>query len=327
MLAKVQSIQQIEGRLQPTSIETLNTDAKGSPGNAELKTIDTGRKSQSLVQSPSSATMTSSAGVYKSQDGITTISRGVLSARTVGAGTLLGVKKCSIYEEKLLQAVATTKTMEKLRQKTIAVPRALSAPSKKSTDRKFATDDEEQHCRFKIRKNQRSKDSSRDDFDDGGGSGQSFISRMEASERNRQKKLELSRGENDYNARLDKKACPKCGLPQSYSEFKDKKKKCQMCGVEFRFLNAWGDVEQSFTFRMAEASRVKAERTEQIHAQRAIEDAMRLKINKTAKQLQYEKNLAMKTNKQSFLDRNYKLNSASKTRQAQIELEAKRKAA
>ncbi|KAG6966534.1 hypothetical protein JG688_00006730 [Phytophthora aleatoria] len=150
---------------------------------------------------------------------------------------------------------------------------------------------------------------------------------MEAAERNRQKKLALSRGENDYDARLDKKACPKCGLPQSYSEFKDKKKKCQMCGVEFRFLNAWGDIEHSFTFRMAETSRAQAERKEQIYAQMTAESTNRLKMNKSAKQLQYEKQIAMKNNKQTFLDRNYTPNGDSKTKRAQLELEAKRNAA
>eukprot|EP00644_Phytophthora_capsici_P009306 jgi/Phyca11/107177/e_gw1.13.803.1 len=147
---------------------------------------------------------------------------------------------------------------------------------------------------------------------------------MEAGERNRRKKLELSRGENDYNARLDKKACPKCGLPQSYSEFKDKKKKCQMCGVEFRFLNAWGDIEQSFTSRMADSLRARAERKEQIYAQVTSDETNRLRVHKTAKQLDYEKRLAMKHSTQTFLDRNYKPTSDSKTKKAQIALEAKR---
>ncbi|KUF87905.1 hypothetical protein AM588_10005235 [Phytophthora nicotianae] len=89
MLAKVQSIQQVEGRLQPTE------------------------------------TLTSSTGVYKSQDGITTISRSALSARTAGASVLTGVKKSAIYEEKLLKAATATKTIEKLRHKVVA-----TSPSK-----------------------------------------------------------------------------------------------------------------------------------------------------------------------------------------------------
>uniref|UniRef100_H3HDZ6 Uncharacterized protein n=1 Tax=Phytophthora ramorum TaxID=164328 RepID=H3HDZ6_PHYRM len=284
MLAKVQSIQQVEGRLQ-------------------------------LTEAPAT---TSSSGGYKSQDGITTISRSALNARNAGAGTLLGIKKAAIYEEKLLQAVKTTSTIEKLRQKAVATPPAtigkrietLSAPPTKSTARMFATDDEQQHCRFQLRKNaaQRARASSRDD-ESAGESGQNFISRMEAAERNRQK---------------DKKSCPKCETPQSFSEFRDKKKKCQMCGVEFRFLNAWGDIEHSFTSRMAETSRAQAEKREQIYAQMAAGETSRLKVSKTAKQLQYEKRIAMKHTKQTFLDRNYKPNSDSKTKKAQLELEARR---
>ncbi|KAG1691297.1 hypothetical protein DVH05_027160 [Phytophthora capsici] len=338
MLAKVQSIQQVEGRLPTeTSTPAVTIEAKGNPVGAakasprvSIPSSSEVRKSQSLVNSPSSL-----AGIYKSQDGITTISRSVLSARNTGTGTLLGVKKSAIYEDKLLQCVTTPKAIKKLQQKAVASPPAtigkrietLSAPSKKSTARKFATDDEELHCRFQMRK---SKSSSRDDFDGSGDSGQSFLTRMEAGERNRRKKLELSRGENDYNARLpplrfqDKKACPKCGLPQSYSEFKDKKKKCQMCGVEFRFLNAWGDIEQSFTSRMADSLRARAERKEQIYAQVTSDETNRLRVHKTAKQLDYEKRLAMKHSTQTFLDRNYKPTSDSKTKKAQIALEAKR---
>lgn len=126
----------------------------------------------------------------------------------------------------------------------------------------------------------------------------------------------------------DKKSCPKCEVPQSYSEFRDKKKKCQMCGVEFRYLNAWGDIEHGFSSRMAEASRTQAEKKEQIYAQMEAEATNRLKVMKTPKQLQYEKRIAMKHDKQTFLARNYKPNSSdSKTKKAQLELEAKRKAA
>ncbi|KAG6615779.1 uncharacterized protein IUM83_12040 [Phytophthora cinnamomi] len=286
MLAKVQSIQQVEGRLQlaEASAPAVVADVKDAQEDEAAAKV-----------------------------------------------------KTAVYEEKLLQAVKTTSTIERLRQKAVAAAPAtigkrvetLSAPSKKSNTRKFATDDEEQHCRFQLRKNagQRARSSSRDDFDSAGESGQNFISRMEAAERNRQKKLDLSRGENDYNARLDKKSCPKCGVPQSYSEFRDKKKKCQMCGVEFRFVNAWGDIEHGFNSRMAEAARAQAERKQQIYAQVTADVTNRRRVAKSAKQLQYEKRIAMKQNKQTFLDRNYKPNGDSKTKKAQLELEAKRKAA
>ncbi|KAK1947645.1 hypothetical protein P3T76_001655 [Phytophthora citrophthora] len=125
MLAKVQSIQQVEGRLQiETSAPAVGIEVKSSPMDASkasprvsIPTSTEVRKSQSLVNSPSS-----SAGIYKSQDGITTISRSVLSARNVGTGTLLGVKKSAIYEDKLLQCVTTPKAIKKLQQKAVASP-------------------------------------------------------------------------------------------------------------------------------------------------------------------------------------------------------------
>jgi hypothetical protein len=131
MLAKVQSIQQVEGRLQPTEqpAPAEVTDVKGSQAGASAETLARlspsvstpaeSRKSQSLVKSPSA---TSSAGAYRSQDGITTIPRSALSARAAGAGALLGIKKAAIYEEKLLQAVTTSQAIEKLRQKAVAAP-------------------------------------------------------------------------------------------------------------------------------------------------------------------------------------------------------------
>lgn len=345
MLAKVQSIQQVEGLLKPAepspppATETLSLNpsppqvatapVKPSP---RVSTASESRKSQALPRSPLAAAASSSKLVYESQDGIKTISRSALSTKTAAAGTLLGMKKSAVYEEKLLQAVKTTKVLERLKQKTVAAAPAtigkrietLSAPAKKSTDRRFATDDEEQHCRFQSSKKggQRARSSSRDEHDSTD-AGQTFISRMEAAERNRQKKLELSRGENDYNARLDKKACPKCGMAQSYSEFRDKKKKCQMCGVEFRFVNAWGDIEHSFTSRMAESSRAQAERKEQIYAQVTAEETNHRRVTKTPTQLIYEKKIAQKHQRQTFLDRNYKPSKDSKTKKAQLELDAK----
>ncbi|EGZ29485.1 hypothetical protein PHYSODRAFT_323000 [Phytophthora sojae] len=131
MLAKVQSIQQVEGRLQlaEPAAATVTTDVKGGQGDEakasarmspRVTTVVDARKSQSLVKSPSAASSTSCVGVYKSQDGITTIPRSALNARNAGAGALLGIKKAAVYEEKLLQAVKTTNTIERLRQKAVA---------------------------------------------------------------------------------------------------------------------------------------------------------------------------------------------------------------
>lgn len=65
----------------------------------------------------------------------------------------------------------------------------LSAPAKKRTGRKFATDDEERHCRFQPKRigAKKSSSSNRDDDDYGGDKRNDFIARMEAAEKSKQK--------------------------------------------------------------------------------------------------------------------------------------------
>ncbi|CEG42873.1 uncharacterized protein PHALS_13110 [Plasmopara halstedii] len=346
MLATVESIQLVDDHLQTTATSTpatssksignqLNTQSNQCTRLAHELTEAECRNSQILVKSPAATVPLVSAS--RSQDGIKTITRRALSTRSSGSSNLGAVKTAAIYEEKLLQAAMTTKTIEKLRKKVLATSPAtirsrvkfLSVPRNKSSARKFATDDEEMHCRFQSRRNDalHARTSTRDDYDDAGDRGQSFISRMEAAEKNRQKKLDLYRGENDYNARLDKKACPKCGVSQSYSEYKDKKKKCQLCGAEYRFLNAWGDIKHSFITRMDDAARSQIKKKEEIVAQVTAEATHRVSMKKTPTQLQYEKKIASKQKMQTFLDRNYTPNGDSKTKRAQIKLEAKLNAA
>ncbi|KAG7396420.1 hypothetical protein PHYBOEH_002288 [Phytophthora boehmeriae] len=183
MLAKVQSIQQVEGRLQLSESgdvkcnHAANILENPSPRGATPRDL---KKSEALPRSPLAAAASSSAIVYRSQDGIKTVLRNPLSSKTTAAGTLLGIKKSAVYEEKLLQAAISTNSLERLKQRTVA-----AAPA---------------------------------------------------------------------------------------------------------------------------------------------EGTGRFKANKTAKQVLYEKRIAQKANQQSFLERNYKPNNDSKTKKAQLELEAKRKA-
>ncbi|RLN96230.1 hypothetical protein BBJ28_00009121 [Nothophytophthora sp. Chile5] len=366
MFAKVQSIQQIEGRLQSSvgqqsasgatrealGVNVVQAEAaaakapgKSTPTRNSLASV----KSRSLSRSPSATTTNGSAGGHRSKDGITTIPRSALSAKLSSSEALLGIKKPVIYEDRLLQA----KRIE-----------TLSAPVKKSAARQFATDDEERHCRFQPRKSAAQRASAKNsgyDFDspDAGANGNDFITRMEAAERNRQKVSEaeaagrfflpprkrLRRPSGEWpsvyspivenggqtflflNMPQDKKSCPKCGVPQSYSEYRDKKKKCQTCGSEFRFLQAWGDIEHNFALRMADASRAQAEKKEQIFAQVTAQETNRQRVAKTTKQAFYEKQIMQKNSRRTFLERNYKSSSDPKAKRAQLEMEAKRKAA
>lgn len=110
-------------------------------------------------------------------------------------------------------------------------------------------------------------------------------------------------------------------MPQSYSEYRDKKKRCQSCGVEFRILQAWGDVGSDFITRMIDASRSQAEKKEKILSQVISQETKSHTVKKTPKQQFYEKQMIQKNQHKSFLDRNYRTGLSSKTKQAQVEIE------
>ncbi|RLN99893.1 hypothetical protein DYB28_000293 [Aphanomyces astaci] len=117
---------------------------------------------------------------------------------------------------------------------------------------RFAKLSDAKHCRFYPQKSKASVAAMRnpacgydfvhrgqaddDDANEGhGSSGRDFLNRMEVAEQNRRK---------------NKKECPKCGMVQSYAEYRDKKKRCTFCGVLFALPKAWGDVGTSFLRRM-----------------------------------------------------------------------------
>ena len=77
-----------------------------------------------------------------------------------------------------------------------------------------------------------------------------FLRRMDASGRGRADRLDKKRAEKDYNARIDKKICPKCGTAQTYDEVVKRKKRCQNCNVKYRSKADWETVRNSFYERM-----------------------------------------------------------------------------
>ncbi|DBA04832.1 TPA: hypothetical protein N0F65_004469 [Lagenidium giganteum] len=336
MFAKVQKLQQNNEARTPvhaptaaaadaTRPATVTQQKAAIPPPINVNVSDkphTGSRTPSSTPSSASRKSRSPAsGKYASvsDDGIRTITRqGLISAGAVAKmDALLGIKKPSLYEDKLIQSVRSS---EALGQLTMQAKRTetLSQPKKKPTARKFATDDDAKHCRFRTKSKKKNKGSS-GGFDDD--ATESFIARMEAAERNRQKKLALTRGENHYQGRQDKKYCPKCDIPQSYSELRDKKKRCQMCGSEFRVPTAWGDIGQGFISRQEEAARALAENRERILMKVVEEETNAMQVRKTAKQQFYEKQMIQKNNHKTFLDRNYQTTSTSKTKQAQLEIQ------
>ncbi|EGZ16274.1 hypothetical protein PHYSODRAFT_334448 [Phytophthora sojae] len=146
----------------------------------------------------------------------------------------------------------------------LAKDKFTQARQKQKPRHEFARLDDNRHCRFTPRlhnsssKKKLSNNDSDDDEGPGGSRGaalrrnEDFVRRMEAAERARREQLRRTREEAAYLARVDKKECPSCGNPQSYSELTQKRKKCPNCGVTYKSRIAWSDVAKEFLTRMEE---------------------------------------------------------------------------
>lgn len=109
--------------------------------------------------------------------------------------------------------------------------------------------DEAKECTFRpslhAKRNGESK-RNRDDDEKKEDSKYSFISRQEAEERARREELAFNIAKAEYDARLDKKVCPVCGISQSYVDVKEKRKHCQTCRAEYRHPLTWSQVCNKF---------------------------------------------------------------------------------
>ncbi|OQR96767.1 hypothetical protein ACHHYP_13643 [Achlya hypogyna] len=180
---------------------------------------------------------------------------------------------------------------------------ALSRPKTAAARRAFASDEDARQCRFQPKKtraqlaamknpacgydfvNHFDEDEAADDF----------IARMEAAESNRQKRLQVTRGEEEYSLRQNKKLCPRCGMTQSYAEFRDKKKRCTFCGVLFALPKAWGDVGHDFLERMESSVAEKNKRQAKIRDEVVAQETTANRVPKSATQRYYEKALLVKS--------------------------------
>ena len=62
---------------------------------------------------------------------------------------------------------------------------------------------------------------------------------MEAANYAHRNDLERRRAEEEYNARVDKKECPNCHVPQTYAEVEKNSKKCERCDLYYRPKKTW----------------------------------------------------------------------------------------
>lgn len=66
-----------------------------------------------------------------------------------------------------------------------------------------------------------------------------FYDRQDAIEKSRRERLSDAIGMSDYDKLLTKKYCPNCGSKQSFDEYKEKRKKCSICNIEYKSKLAW----------------------------------------------------------------------------------------
>jgi hypothetical protein len=118
----------------------------------------------------------------------------------------------------------------------------LSRPSSSSDGRKYVKEDDVKNCTFQPKINKSSRNMIR-------GSG-SFMKRFESSHESKSLAINHKRAKAEYDARINKKQCPKCHTEQSYDEFVNHKTTCRDCKVKFRHPVCWQEVGDQFLDRM-----------------------------------------------------------------------------
>ena len=169
---------------------------------------------------------------------------------SVGASTEMLFKHMSVVRPKSAPSVkgvskAKTKvsTAEMVERLSQAIPKIDNmAPSKHKLrpDQMYARYEDAKECTFKP------KTKKRDNGENRGEEKDNFIDRMEAKQRQKVDSLEAQMGKAAYDAIIDKKVCPTCGSKQSFDEYKEKRKKCQICNVEYRSKLTWAQVGRGF---------------------------------------------------------------------------------
>jgi hypothetical protein len=116
--------------------------------------------------------------------------------------------------------------------------------------RRFDRDDDARNCTFAPRVLKSSKAMVR--------SSGPFMQRFESAEEAHRSALETRRLKKEYEARVDKKMCPKCGVSQSFDELRQHKNACQRCKAPYRHRLVWGEVGPRFLKRV-EDKRIERE--------------------------------------------------------------------
>ena len=160
----------------------------------------------------------------------------------------------------------------------------------------FSNDDDRRNCVFVPRKSKQAQRAMRMagyDFANKAPEVGDVAVRCHRDAGNKAKKLEERRGEEDYNARQDRKRCPTCQAFQSYKEHQEKRKKCQNCSVEYQGGLTWGECGSSFLGRMSRGH-AKLAKAKEDKATAVLAAQTRSKVPKSLYQKALEERLAQK---------------------------------
>ena len=82
---------------------------------------------------------------------------------------------------------------------------------------------------------------------------EAFLLRLDRQVNESRRKLEYKAAKQEYDAKVSKRECPKCGRQQSYDEVLKKKSRCSSCRKSYVFPVVWKDVRESFMQRNVDA--------------------------------------------------------------------------
>lgn len=158
-----------------------------------------------------------------------------------------------------LKMPGVSEAPQRSKAETLKVLAALSAPRELALE--DYEDEEAAELTFKPIKNKASEAAMRNprcgyDFVDRLNDRGDFLERAFGSGTSEKMNRKLLEGEKeDYEARLDKLACPSCKKEQSFDEYKSKKRECSQCKVRFTALKVFN--ASSFEKRQREAAAKK----------------------------------------------------------------------
>ena len=212
------------------------------------------------------------------------------------------------FEQTFIKDMQTSLALKNRHKRRVANSTRVSELAKSHTQKekvgRWMTLEEEVECSFKPSRSAEATQAMMNpscgyDFLDRleQGSDGDFLSRMGKGEEVRRRELDRQRGLVDYEARQDKKQCPRGEGKQSYDEWKDKRKICPRCKVAYRAPNKWS--RDHWDQRMSDMEEKSRRRREALfkhleEEEMGLSDPEMMKIKKKSQARLHKKNMKQK---------------------------------